>query len=98
MGNKRPRPKRLGEKLLRIREALDLSQAQIVDRLGLEDMKPARISQYERNQREPSLQTLIAYADLAGVHLEDIVNDDLDLPENLPGNFHYDGHPHKPKS
>jgi transcriptional regulator with XRE-family HTH domain len=98
MGSKRPRPERLGEKLLRIRQALDLSQAQIVDRLGLEDMKPARISQYERNHREPSLKTLIAYARMAGVHLEDIVNEDLDLPEQLPGNFHYRGHPRKPQS
>ncbi|HEX6717043.1 MAG TPA: helix-turn-helix transcriptional regulator [Pyrinomonadaceae bacterium] len=98
MGRKRPRPERLGEKLLRIREALDLSQAQIVDRLGLKEMKPARISQYERNHREPSLPTLMAYAELAGVHLEDITNDNLDLPENLPANFHYRGHPRKPPS
>ena len=96
MGSKRPRQERVGEKLLRIREALGLSQAQIVDRLGLKDMKPARISQYERNHREPSLPTLIAYAELAGIHLEDIANDDLDLPEKLPGNFHYRGHPRKP--
>jgi transcriptional regulator with XRE-family HTH domain len=95
MGFKRPRPDRLGEKLRRIREELGLSQAQIVERLGEEDMDPARISQYETNDREPFLRTLIAYAQLAGVHLEDIANDDLDLPEKLPGNFHYRGHPRK---
>jgi transcriptional regulator with XRE-family HTH domain len=91
MGNPRPRPKHLGKKLRRIREELGLSQTQIVERLGEEDMKPARISQYERNQREPFLRTLIAYAHLAGVYLEDIVNDDLKLPEELPGPIHYRG-------
>jgi len=32
---------------------------------------------------------LLAYADLAGVHLEDLINDKLDLPEGLPGNVHH---------
>jgi transcriptional regulator with XRE-family HTH domain len=52
-------------------------------------MHPGRISEYETNKREPSLQTLLAYADLAGVHLEFIVNDDLELPDRLPGKVHY---------
>ena len=93
MGNPRPRPEHLGKKLRQIREGLGLSQAQMVERLGLEDMKPARISQYERNRREPALKTLIAYAHVAGIYLEDIVNDDLALPAKLPGNIHYRGLP-----
>jgi transcriptional regulator with XRE-family HTH domain len=91
MGNPRPRPEHLGKKLLQIREGLGLTQAQMVERLGLEDMKPARICQYEKNQREPALKTLIAYAHVACIHLEDIVNDDLFLPDKLPGNIHYRG-------
>ena len=89
MGNPRPKPKRLGEKLLQIREAFGLSQARMRDRLGLDYMQAARISEYERDDREPSLPTLLAYADLAGVHVEDIINDAVDLPDKLPGDVHH---------
>lgn len=89
MGNPRPKPYRLGEKLRQIREAFGLSQARMRDRLGLDYMQAARISEYERNDREPSLSTLLAYADLASVHVEDIINDNVDLPEKLPGNVHH---------
>jgi len=88
MGNPRPRPDRLSEKLREIRERLGLSQTQMVVRLGLEKMKASRISQYETNDREPSLKTLLEYAYAAGVHLEEIVDDDLELPERLPGKVH----------
>jgi len=60
----------------------------MVVRLGLEKMKASRISQYETNDREPSLKTLLEYAYAAGVHLEEIVDDDLELPERLPGKVH----------
>jgi transcriptional regulator with XRE-family HTH domain len=86
MGNPRPRPERLAEKLRQIREALGLSQTQMLARLGLEDsMHYGRISQYENDEREPALSTLLSYAHVAGVHLEDIVDDDLELPSKLPG-------------
>ena len=88
MGNPRPRPDRLSEKLRQIRERLGLSQSQMVVRLGLGNMKASRISQYETNDREPSLKTLLEYAYVAGVHLEEIVDDDLDLPDKLPGKVH----------
>ena len=87
MGNPRPRPDRLSEKLRQIRERLGLSQSQMVTRLGL-NMKASRISQYETNDREPSLKTLLEYAYAAGVHLEEIVDDDLELPDKLPGKVH----------
>jgi hypothetical protein len=89
MGNPRPKPQRLGEKLLRIRQTFGLSQAEMVERLGLGRMHPGRISEYENNHREPAAATLLAYADLAGVHLEDIVNDKVNLPEKLPGKVHH---------
>src|SRR5690349_24068758 len=86
MGNPRPRPQRLASKLLTIRERLGLSQSQMLARLGLEDnMHYGRISQYENDEREPALATLLSYAHVAGVHLEDIVDDDLELPAKLPG-------------
>lgn len=92
MGNPRPRPLRLAEKLLQIRNGLGLSQTQMLERLGLGDsMHYGRISEYEQDKREPSLITLLAYARAASVHLEDIVDDDFDLPRKLPGNVTYRG-------
>ena len=92
MGNPRPRPRRLAEKLLQIRIGLGLSQTQMLERLGFgEVMHYGRISEYEQDKREPTLMTLIAYARAASVHLEDIVDDDFDLPRKLPGNVNYRG-------
>ena len=92
MGNPRPRPFRLAQKLLQIRNGLGLSQTQMLERLGLGDtMHYGRISEYEQDKREPSLITLLAYARAASVHLEDIVDDDFDLPRKLPGNVNYRG-------
>ena len=86
MGNPRPRPQHLARKLLRIRRALGLSQMQLLKLMELEDhIAYHRISEYELGRREPSLFMLLAYARVAGVHLEDIVNDCIDLPDKLPG-------------
>jgi len=96
MGNPRPRPQRMARKLLAIREGLGLSQSQMLARLGLADtMHYGRISQCENDEREPTLMTLLSYAHAAGVHLEDIVSDDLDLPSKLPGNVSYHGLRHR---
>jgi transcriptional regulator with XRE-family HTH domain len=84
MGNARPKPKRLAEKLRQIRESLGLSQTEMLRNLGLEEeMKYARISEYETGQREPSLLTLLAYSRLAGVHMEMLADDEADLPDKL---------------
>ena len=92
MGNPRPRPLRLAEKLRQIRIGLGLSQTQMLDRLGYSEvMHYGRISEYEQDKREPSLMILLAYARAASVHLEDIVDDDFDLPRKLPGNVNYRG-------
>jgi transcriptional regulator with XRE-family HTH domain len=83
---------RLAEKLLQIRTSLGLSQTQMLVRLGLEEMMHyGRISEYEQDKREPNLMTLLAYARAASVHLEDIVDDELELPRKLPGTVNYRG-------
>ena len=88
----RPKPERLAEKLRDIRFALGLSQPEMHRRLGLEDeVEYTNISKYELGRNEPPLSTLLQYARVAGVHLEDIVDDELDLPEKLPGNVRYKG-------
>ena len=79
------RPKRLGKKLAAIRKALGLSQNGMVRRLGLSDkLTREEISAYERGVRQPSLPTLSRYAEVAGVWMDVLVKDDLDLPEKLP--------------
>jgi transcriptional regulator with XRE-family HTH domain len=85
MGTARPKPERLAEKLRQIRLALGLSQPEMLRRLGLEEaMQYARISEYETGQREPSLLTLLSYSRVAGVHMEVLADDELDLPDKLP--------------
>ena len=81
----RPRPKRLGEKLIRIREALGLSQNGMLRSLGFEDsVTRDYISAYERGVREPPLPVLLQYARAAGVWVDVLVDDQLDLPARLP--------------
>ncbi len=91
MGSARPRPTRLAAKLLQIRRSLGLSQPEMVKRLGVQDqIHYNNISKYELDKNEPPLAILLAYARLAQVHLEEIVDDKLDLPRKLPGRFDYD--------
>lgn len=84
------KPRKLGEKLRRIRYTLGLSHVEMVRRLGVgETITYSSISLYEAGMREPPLSILLAYARLAQVHLEKIVDDELELPRRLPGTFHY---------
>lgn len=90
MAKRLKRPKRLGNKLLQIRSAMALSQTEILKRLGFEDSIPyTRISDYELDKRVPPLPILLEYARIARVHLEDLVDDELELPVKLPGQVKY---------
>ena len=81
----RPKPKRLPEKLLQIRLALDLSQNGMLDRLGLsEKLFRTAISNYELGTGEPPLPVLLDYARIANVWMDVLVDDALDLPERIP--------------
>lgn len=96
MGYVRLRPERLGEKLRQIRLSLGLSQTEMLRHLDAEDLIVySQISGYENGQREPPLQILLRYARVAGVHVEDIIDDELDLPEKIPGTVRYKGIRHK---
>ncbi len=69
----RPKPARLGEKLLQIRNALGLSQNGILKLLELdENLFRSAISGYELGTREPPLPVLLKYARVAGVCLVNI--------------------------
>lgn len=92
----REKPKRLAGKLVQIRNALGLSQDGIIRHMGLmERHSRDDISKYERGVREPSLLTLLKYAEVAGVWLDVLINDDLDLPDNLPCSPKHEGVKHK---
>lgn len=90
MGSARPRPARLSEKLLQIRNALGLSQTEMLRRLGVEDLIDyTSISKYELDKNEPPLLVLLQYARVAGIHMEALVDDELDLPEKLPASTNH---------
>jgi transcriptional regulator with XRE-family HTH domain len=84
--SRRPQPARLAEKLSEIRARLDLSQTQMVKRLGDagERLQPGHISEFESGARVPSLLVLLQYSRIAGVPMEVLVDDKLDLPKRLP--------------
>lgn len=79
----RPRPARLGEKLLTVRQCLGLSQTQMCKALDLQ-VDYSAISNYELGTREPPLPVLLKYARLAGLSTDLLIDDDLELPEVLP--------------
>lgn len=84
--SKRPRPARLAEKLIAIRSALGLSQNEMLSRLGLADEFGRNyISAFELGTREPPLPVLLRYALAAGVWVDVLIDDGLDLPAKLPG-------------
>lgn len=86
MGTARQRAERLAEKLLQVRLALGLSQTEIFRRLDVEHMIVYnRISDYELGKREPPLPILLRYARVARVPTEVLIDDELDLPDKLPG-------------
>jgi transcriptional regulator with XRE-family HTH domain len=84
-GAARIRPKRLATKLRQLRLSLGLSQTDMLRRLGYEGrIAYHRISNYELGTGEPPLPVLLAYARLAGVSTDVLIDDELDLPEKLP--------------
>lgn len=88
MGHVRKRPQFLHNKLLAIREFLNASQVDMASKLESEilsystrhyPIKPGRTSEYEHGRREPNLFVLMAYARLAKLHLESLVDDEVNL-------------------
>ncbi len=85
MKNSSTKSGRLAKKLRRIRLQLELSQNQILERLGFADqLFRSNISQYERGHRVPSPPVLLEYSRLANVDLAVLIDDEVDLPEVIP--------------
>jgi len=82
---KRPRPEKLGEKLLQIRSALGLSQNEMLRALGWnEKVDRSAISDWENDVREPPLPILLEYARAANIYVEVLIDDRVNLPDKLP--------------
>jgi transcriptional regulator with XRE-family HTH domain len=57
-----------------------VSQGELVRQLGVQALiEHTTISKYELNKNEPPLAILLAYARLAGIPVERIIDDDLEL-------------------
>jgi len=81
----REKPARLATKLAYVRSALELSQDEMIRRLGLEHhLTREEVSKYERGLRVPSLLTLLKYARISNLAVEYLIDDELDLPNKLP--------------
>jgi transcriptional regulator with XRE-family HTH domain len=81
----RRNPERLASKLLEVRTLLGLSQRGMIRQMGLTDeLTQAEVSMFESGRRIPSLLVLKAYADLAGIWMDVLVSDDVDIPQILP--------------
>lgn len=78
---RRAMPKKLGKKMRQIRERLGMSQRQIVEALNYKDtpLRASQISQYERGQREPTMMLVLAYARLAGISTDVLIDDKMRL-------------------
>ena len=84
MGTKHLRSVKLPEKLKQIREVLELSQNELISKMGLEGMIfQGNVSQYELGRREPPLPVLLQYARTIGISTDILIDDELDLPELL---------------
>ena len=80
MARSRPRPKHLAKKLLQIRRCLGVSQGELVRQLSVQALiDHTTISKYELDKNEPPLAILLAYARLAGIPVERIIDDELEL-------------------
>lgn len=79
------KPKRLGGKLAAVRRHLRLSQNELIRELGFADeLVREEISAFERGVRVPPVAVLLAYARVANVLVEWLIDDEVDLPEELP--------------
>lgn len=80
----RQKPDRLAEKLLQIRIASDLSQNEMISRLGLtDDLVREEISAFELGKRQPPLRVLLEYARCIGISTDVLIDDEMNLPEKL---------------
>lgn len=78
------KPKRLGAKLSAIRRHLQLSQNELIDKLGFTgELVREEISAFERGVRVPPVIVLLEYARSVSISVEILIDDELGLPSHL---------------
>lgn len=89
---KRFQPTKLAEKLTEIRNRLEMNQSQLFKHLGetKSTIYASYISGYEMGTREPPLDVLLRYARIAGVPVDVLIDDELELPKVLPSEKKYE--------
>jgi transcriptional regulator with XRE-family HTH domain len=83
----RPQPERLAEKLRQLRALLGYTFEEMAHALAQVKKSPpdkSYIHRFEAGLREPSLLVLLEYSRVAGVSLEALVDDEVELPKKLP--------------
>jgi transcriptional regulator with XRE-family HTH domain len=63
-------------------------------RLGLEDsegLERSVISAFELDKREPTLDVLLAYAKVASIYVDVLIDDELNLPNKIPSHKKSEG-------
>ena len=80
--SRRNKPVKLSQKLLAIRKRLRMSQTEMARALELK-VHYSAVSNYELGTREPDLIVVLRYARLAGVPMEMLVDDKINLPEKF---------------
>jgi transcriptional regulator with XRE-family HTH domain len=82
---KREQPNRIGEKVRDIRLKLELTQEAMYNALVEQGVKVhlGYVSLYEIGERVPSLLVTLAYARIAGISTDVLIDDELDLPDKL---------------
>jgi transcriptional regulator with XRE-family HTH domain len=80
----RMRPERLPEKLLQIRNTFHDTQEGMARRLGFPQITREYVSGFELGTREPPLPVLLRIAEIAGVYVDVLIDDELNLPLKLP--------------
>ena len=80
---KRIKPARLAEKLKAIRKSLGVTTEELIEKLDCPEVPlyRANITHYEKGRREPPLIVLLKYARLANVHVDDLIDDKINLPD-----------------
>jgi transcriptional regulator with XRE-family HTH domain len=84
MGHRRrPQPKKLKSKLRGVRASLGITQEEMANLLKRNNAESSLhsgyIADYESGKREPSLLALLAYAKIAQISTDVLINDKLDL-------------------
>ena len=88
MGRKpQAKPRKLAIKLYNIRMSFKISQQEMANRLNAQaktkSLLPGHVSQFESGKRLPSFLVLLAYAKLARISSDVLIDDQATLPDGL---------------